>query len=280
MQKVFLCFVVLVGIGALFRSFAGSADGQPVEAGKVNWGRDHAAAVALAKSSGKPLLILFQEIPGCAGCQEFGREVLSDAAVVEKIEGEFVPLLIHNNKGGEDGRILKQYGEPAWNFQVVRFFDATGKELVERRDGVDEKGRLMARMEAALAKAGPRKVTSKRVAFAQHCFWTGEMEIGGLAGVVRTEAGFINGREVTLVDYDPSKTTLDAISSAAAKAGVNDKVYKDLKDYKKAPASDQKRQMQGTRYEEMTLTPEQATKVNAWVRRDAAKAAAVLEMKK
>ena len=32
-----------------------------------------------------------------------------------------------------------------------------------------------------------------------HCFWTGEMKLGQLKGVLETEAGFIGGHEVTLV---------------------------------------------------------------------------------
>ncbi len=36
----------------------------PVEVGKVNWGRDYEAALASSKESGKPVLLLFQEVPG------------------------------------------------------------------------------------------------------------------------------------------------------------------------------------------------------------------------
>jgi hypothetical protein len=36
----------------------------PVELGAVAWERDHDAAFARARSSGRPLLLLFQEIPG------------------------------------------------------------------------------------------------------------------------------------------------------------------------------------------------------------------------
>ncbi len=36
----------------------------PVELGKVKWQRDHDAAFAQAKKIGKPVLVLFQEVPG------------------------------------------------------------------------------------------------------------------------------------------------------------------------------------------------------------------------
>ncbi len=36
----------------------------PPELGAVAWGRDFAAAQAQSKQSGKPLVVLFQEVPG------------------------------------------------------------------------------------------------------------------------------------------------------------------------------------------------------------------------
>ena len=36
----------------------------PVELGKVKWGRDYELALAASAKSQKPVLILFQEVPG------------------------------------------------------------------------------------------------------------------------------------------------------------------------------------------------------------------------
>ncbi len=36
----------------------------PIEVGKVDWGRDYEAALAASKKTKKPILILFQEVPG------------------------------------------------------------------------------------------------------------------------------------------------------------------------------------------------------------------------
>lgn len=255
----------------------------PVEVGKVSWNRDYDEAVAAAKKSGKPLFVLFQEVPGCSGCQQFGRDVLSDAKVVKSIEENFTPLLIHNNKGGKDGEILKKFKEPAWNYQVVRFLDVAGKDLIPRKDRVWEAPELLERMKLALEKAGrpAMKTTStKRVAISQFCFWTGEMKLGAMDGVTCTEAGFLNGSEVTLVDYDPAKISLEELSRRAKEAGVASKVFTDWKSgYEKAPESDQKRQLQGTKYAKMDLTPEQATKVNAFARTDPKRADEFLTIK-
>ncbi len=68
------------------------------------------------------------------------------------------------------------------------------------------------------------KPATKRVAFAQSCFWTGEMKLGQIEGVVRTEAGFFKGREVTLVEYAPERIALEAL---ARQAGEKPSVHKD-----------------------------------------------------
>lgn len=39
-------------------------DATPVELGRVAWQRDHDAAFASARGSGKPVLLFFQEVPG------------------------------------------------------------------------------------------------------------------------------------------------------------------------------------------------------------------------
>ena len=73
------------------------------------------------------------------------------------IESEFVPVLIINNAPGRDAELLKRFKEPAWNYQVVRFLDAEGKDIIPRKDRVWTTKALAARMAAALEKAG-RKV--------------------------------------------------------------------------------------------------------------------------
>jgi hypothetical protein len=278
----------LVFLSAILTIVSASCEPQavsenPVAVGKVRWGRDYQAALTTAKSSGKPIFLLFQEVPGCAGCQQFGRDVLSDSEVVSSIEKNFTPLLIPNNTTGKDAEVLAKFGEPAWNYQVVRFLDATGKDIIPRKDHVWEAPELMERMTQVLKKSG-RPIAAAasptaRVAIAQYCFWEGEMKIGAMDGVKRTEAGYLNGNEVTLVDYDPTEISLDKLTKKAKAAGVASQVYESLTDYRKAPAGDQKKQLQGTTFAHLSLTPEQATKVNAYARSAPEKAASFLDAK-
>ncbi|GEP44042.1 hypothetical protein BGE01nite_33330 [Brevifollis gellanilyticus] len=276
----------------------------PEEAGKVSWGRDLGTALASSRESGRPVFALFQEIPGCAGCKQFGRDVLSNPLVVEAIETEFTPLLIHNNKGGKDAEVLQRYGEPAWNFQVVRFLDAKGNDIISRRDQVWETCALSERMIAALMNAR-RPVPGylgllasehfprlKQAVFTMHCFWTGEMALGQIEGVISTEAGFMGGHEVTRVSYDPQAMPLSKLIAAAEKVDCARAVHVPATDvgeakaarlqvgvisgYQSAPASDQKRQISGTALDRLHLTGAQATKMNAWLRSDAARALSFL----
>lgn len=272
---------------AIFTSAAVFAESDnPIEVGTVKWGRDLPEALAASKESGKPVFALFQEVPGCAGCKQFGKDVLSDPSIVKAIEKDFIPLLIHNNKSGKDAEVLKQYGEKAWNYQVVRFLGADGKDLIPRKDKVWTAAGLEPRMKQALAKAAEpatAKTETKRLALCQACFWNGEMKIGAIPGVLRTEAGFFDGREVTLAEYDPNLTSLAEIVKKAEAEGVASAVYLDDPEelpgskkltsaYRTAPADDQKKQIQGTPFAKLDLTHEQATKVNAYARKDPDKA--------
>ena len=52
------------GSGKKSGSSKRSAVKQPIELGKVAWGRDLDEAVAKARKSNKPIALLFQEVPG------------------------------------------------------------------------------------------------------------------------------------------------------------------------------------------------------------------------
>ena len=57
--------------------------------------------------------------------------------MVRAIETEFIPMLVYNNRSsGMDLELLQRYREPAWNFQVIRFLDANGRDIIPRKDRV------------------------------------------------------------------------------------------------------------------------------------------------
>jgi len=296
---------MILAFGLMTSSVAcASPELQPEAVGKVRWGRNLNAALATSRHSGKPVFALFQEVPGCAGCRQFGHDVLSNPLIVEAIETEFTPLLIHNNAPGADAQVLKLFGEPAWNYQVVRFLDAGANDLIPRKDQVWTTGPLAERMVTSLRQAGravppylellaaEHSPNLKQAVFAMYCFWTGEMELGKIEGVITTEAGFMSGHEVTLVRYDPEVITLTALIAEAAKVRCANAVWVPEGDlpmatasrlkagvisgYQTAPVADQKKQLQGTAAAGLSLQGAQATKVNAWIRLDASKAMSFL----
>ena len=151
-----------------FRSATSATSDQPIEVGTVAWKRDLTEALTLSSEQRKPVFALFQEVPGCAGCQQFGADVLSDPLIVEAIETLFVPLLIHNNSPGRDAEVLAAFDEPAWNYQVVRFLDATGNDIIERKDKVWATGPLAERMISTLEAVGAAVPEYLRVLKQEH----------------------------------------------------------------------------------------------------------------
>ena len=194
---------------------------QDPELGKVSWYRDYDEAMAASTKEDKPVLILFQEVPGCATCRNYGHNVLSNPLMTETIENEFVPLAIFNNNKGKDLTTLKKYNEPTWNNPVVRIVNKNGDNLVKRvASDYSVKGLYDAMLKALKAekKVIPEYVkilgeeikinfnaqNIKETHYKMYCFWTGEKQLGSQEGVLITQAGFMNG-EVVKVKYDASK---------------------------------------------------------------------------
>lgn len=194
----------------------------PEELGTVHWLRDLDAGQAKAKECGKPLLILFQEVPGCSNCTHFGNNTLSHPLIAEAIETYFVPVCIYNNKGGKDAEALKRFGEAAWNNPVVRIVRADYQDIVLRMPDFSTSLQLVDGMKRALeltATAVPeylelldeelssRKSGLETATFSTHCFWVGEGVFGKIPGVIETDPGYQEGHEVVKVQFDPARVS-------------------------------------------------------------------------
>ncbi len=228
---------VLITLALLF-SFSGFSE-NPEELGIVDWLRDYDLALTKSEETNKPILILFQEVPGCSTCRNYGHNVLSHPLMVEAIEEYFVPLAIYNNKGGEDGRILKKYGEPSWNNPVVRIVDQEGKNLTERLASDYSAKGLYQTMQSVLKRKGVKTAPyfallgqelnagiTETAYYRMFCFWSGEGHLGATNGIVATEPGFSGGSEVVKVTYNPaliSKDELDAIAQKGNCTATSDK---------------------------------------------------------
>jgi hypothetical protein len=202
------------------------------ELGDVAWLRDYDRALALAAEQGKPILLLFQEVPGCSTCVRFGQDVLTHPLMVELIADQFVAAAIFNNHPGADAEILRRYGEPSWNNPVMRFLGADGVELLPKlADHYDALG-LYEKITAVLDKLGEdvpgyfrlmgrdllvEYGLSKSVTYTTPCFWSGETSLAQHPAIITTDAGWVNGEEVVQVHFDPreaSRSDLDAYAGA------------------------------------------------------------------
>lgn len=217
-----------------------AGDGNPKELGKVTWLRNFEEGIAKSTTEKKPIFLLFQEVPGCSTCQNYGKNVLSHPLIVEAIESLFVPVAIFNNKRGADAKVLDYYKEPSWNNPVVRIVDAKKENLVNRVNGNYTQLGIVQAMREALQVSNlsvPNYLTlleeellaeqtgTNAVVFSMYCFWTGEKEIGKLDGVVETQAGFMNGREVVSVKYDPSVIAYNDLLRSSNQASCASTVY-------------------------------------------------------
>lgn len=134
---MFRTIIIFLGLSLCLAPvlFGQNTPTQPIELGQVDWLRDFDQAIAQSKTSGKPVFILFQEVPGCSTCRNYGQNVLSQPVIVDAIENSFIPLAIFNNKKGKDYKVLTYYKEPAWNNPVVRIVASDKQDIVPRVSG-------------------------------------------------------------------------------------------------------------------------------------------------
>ena len=301
-----ICFFVLGSIVSALNPFLSTETpeieeetsyGQHVELGDVHWYRNFSTGKSIANESGKPMFVLFQEIPGCKTCQDYGNQPLSHPLVVEAIEDLFVPVAVFNNKEGEDARILKRFSEKSWNNPVVRYLDNNENDIIDRRDGIWGISGTVQRMVGALKSSGKQVPTYlylirplsnaklETAEFAMHCFWEGEWKLGSIDGVHSTRAGWRDGVEVVQVKYSPATVDYKNLLTAAqsfdcaskvfahtdaqletARSVVGDKALKASGKMRDADKSDQKYYLSRTIFRHLPLTQMQATKVNSLVK--------------
>jgi hypothetical protein len=220
------------------------------------------------------VLLLFQEVPGWQGCQNYGAQVLTHPLLVEAAEELFVPIAIYNNTEGDaDEKVLKRYKEPAWNYQVVRVVDETGKDLIPRVAKDWTRAAVTRAMVAGL-KAAKKPVPkwlqlyadeslaekrgTQRAIFGMTWFWVGEAEFGLIDGVVKTRQAWIGNKEVVEVWYDPKVVTAKKLESfAKAKEFWAEQIVPLRMD------KEQKYYLLQTPMKDLALSEAQACRVNA-----------------
>jgi len=244
----------------------------PEELGKVDWQRNYDNAIEESKSSNKPILILFQEVPGCSTCRNYGHNVLSHPLMVEAIEEYFVPLAIYNNKSGADAKILKKYSEPSWNNPVVRIVDDKGQNLTERLSSNYSAIGLYEKMASVLDNRGVtvspyfkllgqelKAENTKTAYYKMFCFWSGEGHLGSVDGVINTEPGFMGGAEVVKVQYDPTLIQKDQLDKIAAKENCSATAEKGNYRIDKDPQY----YLKNSKFSYLPLSAIQRTKINS-----------------
>ncbi len=272
-MRHFLLPLMVFSLSALLSFRSGPK--QPIELGDVQWSRDFDESLRLAAKQDKPVFILFQEVPGCANCTQFGQQTLQHPLIVEAIETLFVPVAIFNNKGAKDAEVLKQYGEPAWNNPVVRIVDAKGNNIVERLPNFKSRAQITSGMIAAL-QATNRVVPNylllldeelraqespvATVTYQTACFWSGEGLFGEQPHIVSTEAGWQDGAEVVRVKYASTGNASEVLAKAAKTKG-----YKQVDNGRFRIDAEPKYYLSRSAYADVPMTELQAARVNSLI---------------
>lgn len=271
-MKKFSLIFILIGFLTINSK---SENNNPTELGTVHWLRSYNEAIAKSKTEKKPVLILFQEVPGCSTCRNYGQNVLSNPLLVEAIEEYFIPLAIYNNKGGADAKVLKMYNEPSWNNPVVRIVNAEGKDIVKRVGSNYSKQGLYSAMNNALENYritpspyfkllglelnSSNSPSVKETYYQMYCFWSGESHLGTKEGVLATEPGFMSGHEVVKVKYDEAKISKEELDLFASKASCSP--IKKANNYR--VDKDPQYYLKNSKYKYLPLSAIQKTKINS-----------------
>jgi hypothetical protein len=204
------------------------------ELGLVAWHRTFETAKAEAQKASKPIFLLFQEVPGCATCVNFGSGVLGNPLLAALIQDQFVPLAIFNNRQGHDAAILKRFGEPSWNNPVVYLLGQNEERLTKRLadcyDGLtlyDAITKVLQRLLKPLPAYADvlrndlvvESGLSKTLYFTTPCFWSGETSLAQHDAVFTTEAGWVDGEEVVQVSCDPNPSHIRSLTEFAQNEG-------------------------------------------------------------
>lgn len=234
MYKTAILSITVVVVCAFFPDVAADS---PRELGKIKWMRDFPKAQQLAKKENKPLMVLFDEVPGCATCVNFGQGPLQHPVVVAAAQSEFIPVVVYNNHQGKDAKILRKFGEPSWNNPVIRFLNHQEKDLIPRRQKYSSEF-LITQIVNAL-KAADKKIplylqlaleeyqskNLQKATFAMYCYWSGESKLAGVEGVKYTVAGHLQGYEVVDVYFNPQVVKYDTLVKRAKNLGCSSRVF-------------------------------------------------------
>lgn len=266
----------------------------PPELGRVHFRRGYDAAVMEAKKLDRPLLILFQEIPGCATCVTYGERVLGHYLVAEAAETLFVPLVVVNNAPGDDARVLKLFNEPPNSNPVVRIFAPSGAELAPRLADNYALPGLTAAMIAALnalsrpvpeylqllhEEAAARAHGVERAMFGMASFRECEPKLGGIRGVLSTTPGTFRNAEVIELEFDPRAIDYGKLLRAARNMDCATQAYTRSDQHHviasgimggsihrtvrpMVPAAGHKPRLRGTPYQHLPMTLLQSVRVH------------------
>jgi len=123
---------------------------------------------------------------------------------------------------------------------------------------LSQSSRLESYLEILGQELAAKKNGTKEATYSMYCFWSGEVHLGGLDGVLFTESGFSQGHEIVTVTYDPKLIKKEELDAHAEKGSCT------AMDSNKSRTSekDVNYQLKNSPYKYLPLSKLQRTKIN------------------
>jgi len=208
---------------------------QYAELGRIRWLESYSEALERAETENKPILVLIYN-SGNDFVPE--KSALNHPLSVEAIESLFVPVAFSEQKGNMSDRLGMVDLQPDFE-SVILITDTQGNELTEKLYNNQAMAPFTDVLTASLSNAGhpvPEYLqvihsesgaegTTETAVITQHCFWSGEVELGVHDAVVFTEPGYIEKFEAIRIVFDNSKVSYKNLLERAKSLGLLDTVY-------------------------------------------------------
>jgi hypothetical protein len=212
-----------------------NAVNQYAELGRVRWLESYRDAMERAVTENKPILILIyntrnEHVPE--------NSALNHPLTVEAIESFFVPVAFAEQKRNLVKGLDMVDLQPDFE-SVILITDTQGNELTEKLYNSQAVAPVTKVLTASLSNAGHpvpeflqvihsesgAEGTTETAVITQHCFWSGEVELGVHDAVVFTEPGYIDKFEAIRIDFDNSKVSYKKLLESAKSLGLLDAAY-------------------------------------------------------
>ncbi len=203
--------------------------------GRVHWLESYSEALERAETENKPILVF---IYNSSNYLVPDNSALIHPLTVEAIESLFVPVAFSEQKGNLSKRLEMVDLQTVFD-SVILITDTQGNELTQKLYNSQAVAPVTEILTSSLYNAGypipeylqvihsesGAKGKTETAVITQHCFWSGEVELGVHDAVVFTEPGYIDEFEAIRIVFDNSKVSYKNLLETVKSLGLLNRAY-------------------------------------------------------